>query len=395
MRVLIVLDNMNTGGIASSLRNLLPRLAELAECDLLVFDRDSVDASRIPERVRLLQPHPWLRLLGKSQAELSRCHLLQAAVRAVLVAVSRVFGGNAARRLLFRWLPSLEGYDLAVSYCQDVGLRTISTGCNHFVLEKVCAKCKAAFIHCDYSAFGGYHPRQEADYARFDRIVCVSEGCKNSFTDKFPKLTDKCRVVENFTNADHIRRRMEAGMHSYDRSVRNVVTVCRLGEEKGLLRAAEAFGRLRDEGKTNFHWSVVGDGPERPRLEAYLRSRGLERYVTLMGAVNEPYCHMAGADLFLLPSLHEAAPMVFGECCAVGTPILTTDTVSARELVESRGLGRVCPNSTEGLYGALLEFLEGALPSRIPAQRMDEIGGIAQRQLCRFLEEMGEMEHGR
>lgn len=394
MRVLIVLDNMHTGGIASSLRNLLPRLAEMTECDLLVFDRDSVDASRIPEGVRLLQPHPWLRLLGKSQAELTRCDLLQAAVRAGLVAVSRVFGGNAARRLLFRWIPPLKGYDLAVSYCQDVGLRTISTGCNHFVLEKVCAKCKAAFIHCDYSAFGGYHPRQEADYARFDRIVCVSEGCKNSFTDKFPKLTDKCRVVENFTDADRIRKMAKVGTHAYDRAVRNVVTVCRLGEEKGLLRAAEAFGKLRDGGKTNFHWTVVGDGPERPRLEAFLRSNRLEAFVTLTGAVNEPYCYMAGADLFLLPSMHEAAPMVFGECCAVGTPILTTNTVSATELVWNRGLGWVCPNSTDGLYGALLEFLEGELPPRIPAQRMDEIGGIAQQQLCRFLEEMGETEHG-
>ena len=86
--------------------------------------------------------------------------------------------------------------------------------------------------------------------------------------------------------------------------------------------------------------------------------------------------------------------MVFGECCAVGTPILTTNTVSATELVWDRGLGWVCPNSTDGLYGALLEFLEGELPPRIPAQRMDEIGGIAQQQLCRFLEEMGEMEHG-
>lgn len=82
--------------------------------------------------------------------------------------------------------------------------------------------------------------------------------------------------------------------------------------------------------------------------------------------------------------------MVFGECCAVGTPVLTTDTVSARELVENRGLGRVCPNSTEGMYVALLEFLEGAIPPRIPEQRIFEINGIAQQQLRRFLEEFGE-----
>ena len=45
--------------------------------------------------------------------------------------------------------------------------------------------------------------------------------------------------------------------------------------------------------------------------------------------------------------------MVFGECVTLGVPIITTNTVSAKELVEQRNVGYVCENSEEGLYEIL------------------------------------------
>ena len=46
-----------------------------------------------------------------------------------------------------------------------------------------------------------------------------------------------------------------------------------------------------------------------------------------------------------------------GEAAFLGTPILSTETSSARELIEEPGLGLVCENSVEGLTKALQDIL--------------------------------------
>ena len=65
------------------------------------------------------------------------------------------------------------------------------------------------------------------------------------------------------------------------------------------------------------------------------------------------------AHCTVLPSYHEAAPMVFGECRALGIPVISTETSSAREMLEKTRTGIVCENSEEGIYLALKAFLDG------------------------------------
>ena len=67
----------------------------------------------------------------------------------------------------------------------------------------------------------------------------------------------------------------------------------------------------------------------------------------MVGNKENPYPYIKNASCFLLPSLHEAAPMVFGEASSLGVPVLTTETCSAIELVQSRGIGYVVENSID------------------------------------------------
>lgn len=393
MKVLIVLDDIHLGGISRSLLNYLPHISAEADCDLLIFNYHGLDQSLIPANVRLLKPQDRLHMLGMSQAQIKGYSKMKALMRAGLAILSRVVGGNGARTLLFLGMKKLRGYDLAISFSQDVGWKTISTGCNHFVLDKVEAKYKAAFIHCDYARFGGYDRRQASVYGRFDRVVCVSEACRQSFVGKFPSLDAKTVVCENFTDVEQVRQKAELAPVTYDEAKLNVITVARLGEEKGLLRAAEAVKCLIKKGKTGLCWTVVGDGPQRKTIEAYLDENGLRPYIRLAGGTPNPYVYMKNADLFLLPSYHEAAPMVFGECHALGLPILTTDTISAKELVAERGLGTVCENSTEGILAGLEAALDGEKkPQRLSPDVMRRINGVAEDQMHGFLKSFQDEE---
>lgn len=387
MKVLIVLDNIHTGGISKSLLNCLPHIAKKIECDLLIFNYKNLDKSLIPLNVNLIIPDENLHILGMSQDEIRKYSKLKFALRALLVIISRLVNGNFSRNILFKFIKKLKGYDLAISYSQDVGWKTISTGCNHFVLDKVEAKHKAAFIHCDYEYFGGYDKRQEQVYGEFDKVVCVSESCAKSFSRMFPSLKKKCIVCENFTNVDEIGEKINPGCYEYDSALKNIVSVCRLGEEKGLLRTVNVLGKLYREGYKNFKWTVVGDGPDRDAIEHLIEKNKLGNNIGLVGRTSNPFYYVKNANFFLLPSFHEAAPMVFGECQALGVPILTTATISAKELVENRGIGVVCDNNEDGIYDALKSIFDGEIMmEKINQNVIDKLNYYAEKQMDVFLE---------
>lgn len=77
----------------------------------------------------------------------------------------------------------------------------------------------------------------------------------------------------------------------------------------------------------------------------------------LHGEQKNPYRYLKNAKLFLLPSYHEAAPMVFGEASCLGIPILSTETTSAIEMVENQGAGWVCKTDDKSLLQKMKNVL--------------------------------------
>ena len=96
--------------------------------------------------------------------------------------------------------------------------------------------------------------------------------------------------------------------------------------------------------------------PVRPMTQASAR-RTVDT-VRFHGEQVNPYRFMPGADLFLLSSYHEAAPLVLEEAASLGLPILTVRTTSSREMVTDRACGWVCENSQRALNETLCRILE-------------------------------------
>ena len=80
--------------------------------------------------------------------------------------------------------------------------------------------------------------------------------------------------------------------------------------------------------------------------------KGVTKQVFFMGEKVNPYAYMKNADYLLVPSYHEAAPLVFDEAKCLGLKIITTDTVSAKELVGT-DYGIVCENEDSALRNVL------------------------------------------
>jgi len=89
---------------------------------------------------------------------------------------------------------------------------------------------------------------------------------------------------------------------------------------------------------------ILGEGPERQKLENLISALGLTEKISLPGFLPNPYACMSHANLFVLSSRFEGLPTVMIEALACGTPVVATDCVSGpAEILEGGTYGPLVP----------------------------------------------------
>jgi glycosyltransferase involved in cell wall biosynthesis len=88
---------------------------------------------------------------------------------------------------------------------------------------------------------------------------------------------------------------------------------------------------------------LVGDGPERPAIEATIRDLNLGDAVRLAGQRGDVDRLLPAADLFLLSSTSEGIPLTVIEAMAAGLPVVATDVGGLREVVDDDRTGLLAP----------------------------------------------------
>lgn len=355
-KIIIVNNNMKVGGVQKSLYNLLWETEGKYEVTLLLFRAVGEYVDKLPDSVKIVECESLFRYLGVSQGE-CRGSLPDAGKRAVLAGISRLFGRSAAMRILLRsQKPLAQTYDCAISFLQNGRPEAFYGGTQDFVLNCISADRKIAFLHCDYANCGANHEKNNIMVAQFDAIAACSDGCRRSFIQSLPELTGKCVTVRNFHRIEEVRLLAEQDAIQYEADHLNVVMVSRLSHEKGIDRAITATAEMVKRG-INIQLHIVGSGAMEESLRTLAETLGVKSQVRFYGEQGNPYRFVKNADLFLLTSYHEAAPMVIEEARCLGVPVLTTQTTSSREMVTEEDCGWVCENSQQALEKMLGEIL--------------------------------------
>lgn len=363
-KLLIVNNNMNVGGVQKSLYNLLWSIRGEYDITLYLFRARGEYLSKLPPEVRVVEDQSLFAYLGLSQGQ---CRgLRQRLTRGTLAFLTRLFGRRAVLRLLLLGKKQLpEDYDCAIAFLHNGNPKNFYGGVQDFVLRRTRAKKKIAFLHCDYATCGAATRQNHRLLEQFDAIAACSEGCRSSLLSVLPHLEPRCTVVHNCHRYEEICALARENPVVYEPGCFHILTVCRLAHEKGVERAVSALAAARKAGmKAKLH--LVGDGAKRRELQQLVSDLGLQEAVLFHGEQANPYRYMPGADLFLLSSYHEAAPLVIEEAACLGLPVLTVATTSAREMVTDRGYGWVCENTQPALEAALLKLLEQGIPDCSP-----------------------------
>ncbi len=182
-------------------------------------------------------------------------------------------------------------------------------------------------------------------YRHADAVVAVAGGVAQDLVSVFSVPAGRVHPLPSPIDLARVQiLAREVPIHPWcvrsDRPL--IVTAGRLVAQKdhGMLIRAVAGVRVRRPVRL----LILGEGPERPALEALVEELGLGEAVAMPGALPNPYPCMASGQVFALSSRWEGMPVALIEAMALGTPVVATDCHSGpRELLHGGALGALVP----------------------------------------------------
>jgi glycosyltransferase involved in cell wall biosynthesis len=197
-------------------------------------------------------------------------------------------------------------------------------------------------------------------YPWADHIIAVSNDVANDLTRTAKVPGDVIQVIYNPIVTPDLQQKSEKALeHAWfkDGEPPVIVSVGRLTDQKAFDVLIRAFSFIRKNQPA--HLLILGEGENRPSLEALTWQLGLEKDVSLMGFVQNPYPYMAHASAFVLPSRWEGLPTVLVEALYLGIPIVATDCPGgSREILRDGLFGKLVPVDAPL---ALAEAIESAI----------------------------------
>ena len=120
-----------------------------------------------------------------------------------------------------------------------------------------------------------------------------------------------------------------------------LLMVATVNRQKGIWLGIQAFHDLAVTWPS-LHLVIVGEGPDRPRLEATLQGTSFVGRAHFVGAIPLPEtaAHFAASDLLIYPTLRpEGLPNAIVQAMAAGLPVVATDRGGIRTAVQHQETG--------------------------------------------------------
>lgn len=147
-------------------------------------------------------------------------------------------------------------------------------------------------------------------------------------------------------------------------------TIANLFPAKDLPHYLEACKIIHDR-HPNTKWIILGEGPERQRIEEKQKTLGLENTVLLPGQKNNASQYLKAFDAFVLPSSKEGMSWALLEAMAANIPCLAT-TVGANEWLLQKAGELVPPHQTQALVAAMESMINHPIEGKAKTQQAYE-----------------------
>ena len=190
-------------------------------------------------------------------------------------------------------------------------------------------------------------------FGRAKSVVAVSNGVADDLSASFALPREAIEVLYNpvIDSGFDDRASLPA---TQPVSEQTLLFVGRLVPQKDISNLLAACALLKQRRPLDV--LIVGDGPERPLIEAQVWEMGLADVVRLAGTVQNPLPLMAGSGVLVLPSRFEGLPGVLIEAMACGTQVVSTDCPHGpAEILDGGRYGQLVPVGDPAALAAAIE----------------------------------------
>ena len=247
-------------------------------------------------------------------------------------------------------------YDYAIGFLEYWSDRYLTYNVN--------ADKKYAWLHSTFANITSYPEGEFLWMRKVDKIVFVTDACKQAFVEDYPEFKDKTIVVENILDGNLVQSRSKLEdlvddnyLKFKEEKLFKIITVCRIDiNTKGLDRIVNCVKELKSKGY-KFKWCIVGDGKDYNQLEYMIKNANVGDYIMLVGNKLNPYPYIKQADVMVMPSRYEGKPMSITEAQILGVPPIVTEYLSAKQQIKNGVDGIVLNNVYDSFLNGMINLL--------------------------------------
>ncbi|MCI7135716.1 MAG: glycosyltransferase [Candidatus Limivicinus sp.] len=362
-KILFIMPSMFIGGAERSLLGLLEAIDYTQyDVSLFLYRHEGEFLAYIPDQVNLLPPMkeygtfdvPIRSLLFSRRWRFGLARLISKAALKIHCLISGEKKGvwmsmQYTARYLLPLLPEIPGeYDLGVMFL----------GVADPLIHKVKAKKKVTWCHTDYDTLYPNKGMDRKTYEAVDRVVFVSDACREKMTRFYPALTDKTRVIENILGEKLLLQQAEVpvkDMPHLDDGYR-LLSIGRFSEAKNFDNVPNICKSLLDAG-LHVKWYLIGYGGDEELIRQKILEAGMEEHVILLGKKENPYPYIKACDLYVQPSRYEGKCVTVREAQTLGKPVVITRYATSASQLEEGVDGVIVPMDNEGCAAGIADLL--------------------------------------
>jgi glycosyltransferase involved in cell wall biosynthesis len=336
MRILHVIESLEFGGAEKVVVDLTRAMLDRGQIDVCCVKREGDLAARLDPRIRLFCLH------GRE-------------------------GNDWRVPLRLARMIRAGKYDVVHSHSWGVLLESALAA----LLAR--APCLIHTIHGNYLEYSpGLVPRLKKSLRhlaerlmayRHDRIVTVSDSIQHYVRRDIGLPASRMTTIHNGIPCVAAPLGPRAAGFTF-------MTVGRLAGIKNHAMMLRAFTTILRT-QSNARLQIVGDGPERPNLEALVRELGVDGSVDFLGFRNDVGGLLAAADVFLMSSHHEGISIAILEAMCAGLPVIATRVGGVAETVQHGVTGLLVADNDER---AMVEAMQALMASEPERRRLGEGG---------------------
>lgn len=216
---------------------------------------------------------------------------------------------------------------------------------------------KICWIHTNPQNINKFQKRKKKfseNIHKIDKIVCICEDMKKNLLREVSLAEEKIEVIYNLFDIEKIQKLSNeienlSEIEKKQLKENYIVMVARLElKSKDFFTLLEAYKDLYEIEDLKLY--LIGDGPDKEKIEEKIKGMGLNNKVFLLGAKKNPYPWIKNAQLLVHSSKFEGFGLVIVEAIILKTMVVATDCpVGPREILLNGEYGSLveCENSQQ------------------------------------------------